>query len=389
MSAPVDEKHMARCIELARKGEGLTAPNPMVGCVIVNPRGKVVAEGWHRRLGAPHAEIDALAKLGGKAPGCTLYCNLEPCNHRRNRRTSPCAPTLAQAGIARLVMGMGDPIRSHAGGAAWLQKQGVKVVPNVLRARCADLNRAFVTWARHGRPHMVLKAGITLDGKIATRAGQSQWITSEQARKHSHMLRSRLQAIMVGIGTVLGDDPRLTARVRGGKDPIRIVVDGQLRTPPSARLLPASSPSSARVIIATTETAPGARARALEDAGATVWRVNPGAQVDVRELLRRLGQDEITSVLVEGGATLHGSLMDADLVDELILYLAPIVVGGASPAWVGGTGVATLCDAPRFRFAEPVEHAGPDLVVRARRWRPATIRAKVALATPPEELSRS
>lgn len=360
---------MARCIELARQAEGRTAPNPLVGCVIVDPRGQVVAEGWHRRAGEPHAEVDALARLGFKAPGCTLYCNLEPCAHRKNRRTAPCAPAVAQAGIARVVLGMGDPIRSHAGGAAWLRRQGIEVVRHVLRRECEELNRAFVTWARRGRPLIVLKAAMTLDGKIATRTGESQWITSKEARRHAHGLRDRLDAIMVGSGTVLADDPMLTARgIRGGRDPVRVVVDSRLRTPPAARLLPENSKSRARVILATTERASAAAERRLTRAGAEVWRLGKGPRVDLQALFHELARAELTSVLVEGGATLHGSLMDAGLVDELVLYIAPTVVGGGgrSPSWVAGQGIAALGQAHGFTFLGEPEKLGPDLMLRAR-----------------------
>ena len=368
----VDERHMARCLELARKAEGRTSPNPLVGCVIVDPAGEVIAEGYHRRAGAPHAEAEALAQLGGRAQGCTLYCNLEPCNHRNKRRTVPCAPAVAQAGIARLVIGMGDPIRSHAGGAAWLARQGVRVTRGVLRAECAELNRAFITRARLSRPHLVLKAGMTLDGKVATVAGESQWITGPAARKDVHRLRDRLDAIMVGMGTVLADDPRLTVRgVRGGRDPVRVVVDSRLRTPLAARLLPANSDSTARVVIATTDQAPGARERRLQDAGAEVWRIGPGRRVDLPALARRLAEAELNSILVEGGADLHAALIEADLADELVLYVAPLVIGGrgarAGLSWVGGLGLAALSDARRFHFTGEVRRLGDDMVLTARR----------------------
>lgn len=369
----LDERHMTRCLDLARKAEGRTAPNPMVGCVIVDPRGRVIAEGYHRQAGAPHAEAEALARLGGRAPGCTLYCNLEPCNHRAKRRTVPCAPAVADAGIARLVIGMGDPIRSHAGGAAWLARQGVEVTRGVLRDQCAALNRAFITRARLGRPYLVLKAGMTLDGKVATATGESRWITGPEARRDAHRLRDRLDAIMVGVGTVLADDPQLTVRgIRGGRDPVRVVVDSRLRTPATARLLPAAGHSPARVIIATSGRSSRAREDRLVRAGAEVWRVGPGPRVDLPALMQRLALVEINAVLVEGGADLHAALIAADLVDELILYVAPMVMGGrgarAGLGWVGGAGIELLADARRFRFTDEVRRLGEDLVLTARRF---------------------
>ncbi len=363
---------MARCLELAQQSEGRTAPNPMVGCVIVDPAGKIVAEGYHRRVGARHAEADALAQVDGRAPGCTMYVNLEPCNHRSNRRTVPCAPAVAEAGVERLVIGMADPIRSHAGGAAWLKRLGVTVTKGVLRGECMELNRAFVTRAKLGRPWFVLKAGATLDGKIATRAGDSQWITGPAARRDGHRLRDRLDAILVGAGTVLADDPKLTVRgIRGGRDPVRVVVDGRLRTPPEARLLPANTRSRARTIIATSERAPKSRARRLSDAGAEIWRLGPGPKVDLGALARRLAEAEFNAVLVEGGADLGAAFLAADLIDELVLYLAPIVFGGrgahAGLGWPGGLGVDAIADAHRFRFAGEPVRLGDDMRLTLRR----------------------
>jgi diaminohydroxyphosphoribosylaminopyrimidine deaminase/5-amino-6-(5-phosphoribosylamino)uracil reductase len=365
---------MARCLELARRAEGRTAPNPMVGCVIVDRRGRLVAEGFHRRIGAAHAEAEALAaaakKRGMGARGATMYVNLEPCKHTRNRRTSPCAPRVLEAGIARLVVGMGDPLRSHSGGAAWLAKQGVAVTRGVLRAECADLNRGFVTWAKWRRPWFVLKAGVTLDGRVATRAGDSQWITGPAARKDAHRLRDRLDAVLVGVGTVLADDPRLTARVRGGRDPVRVVLDSRLRTPLEAKVLPANSWSKARVIVATTGAVAKARERRLAERGAEVWRLGDSGRVDVDALATALATEGVTTVLAEGGAAVHASLVDAGLADEVVLYVAPMVFGGrgrgAAPGWVAGEGVERIVDAARFRFAGEPRRVGDDLVLNAR-----------------------
>ncbi len=364
---------MARCLELARRGAGRTSPNPMVGCVIVDRRGQVVAEGYHRRLGGLHAEAEALRRADpARTRGATMYVNLEPCKHRKNRRTTPCAPKVLEAGIARLVVGMNDPIRSHGGGAAWLARRGIEVTRNVLRAECVELNRGFVTWARAGRPWFTLKAAITLDGRVATRTGESQWITGAAARRDGHRLRAVSDAILVGSNTVLADDPRLTARGVRGRDPIRIVIDGRLRTPPDARLLPARSGGSpAAVIIATTRSAPASRERRLCAAGAEVWRLGRGRHVDVLALARRLGERGVTSVLVEGGAGVHAALVDADLADELRLYLAPMVFGSGAgktmaPPWLTGDGVARIADAPRFAFFGPPERLGDDLVLVAR-----------------------
>lgn len=371
MSAAADEAFMRRCLELARQAEGRTATNPMVGCVIVDRRGKVLAEGFHRRIGAPHAEADALAKLGGRAAGATLYVNLEPCRHQG--RTAPCAPAVLASGVARVVVGARDPIAGHKGGAAWLRRQGVTVTTGVLDAECRELNRAFFTWAQKKRPFVVLKAAATLDGRVATHTGESKWITSAQARRDGHRLRDRLDAICVGIKTVLADDPALTVRgLRGGRDPLRVVLDSRLRTPPTARLLPANTRSRAKVVIATTTAAAAARARRLESAGAELWRFPPTAagRVPMRRLLARLAKSEVASLLVEGGPTVCAAFAAAGVADELRLYLAPRVLGGAGkevgPGWLGGPGAPRLAGAWELAFAGEPERVGPDLALTLR-----------------------
>jgi diaminohydroxyphosphoribosylaminopyrimidine deaminase/5-amino-6-(5-phosphoribosylamino)uracil reductase len=370
MTPADDRRWMARCIELARKAEGRTSPNPMVGCVIVGPDGMVVAEAYHKKAGAPHAEASALAKLaklGRSADGCTLYVNLEPCAHRG--RTGPCAPLVRDAGVARVVVGMLDPIKGHSGGAAWLRRRRIAVTRGVMQAECEALNRAFLTWAGKGRPLFVLKAGVTLDGKVATRTGDSQWITGEASRKDAHAWRNRLDAILVGVETVRADDPALTVRgIRGGRDPVRVVLDSRLRTPPTSVLLPANATSKARTIIATTRAAPAAREARLLSRGAEVWRIaGQGPRVDVRKLAVRLARQDILSVLVEGGAEVHASMIAAGLADELRLYIAPVVFGGTrAPGWIGGNGVSRIARAARLQFTGPPEQLGEDLVLSAR-----------------------
>ena len=368
-----DERWMARCLELAERGEGRTAPNPMVGCVIVDRAGALISEGYHHRLGAPHAEAEALAAARPEAcVGATMYVNLEPCRHRGDRRTSPCAPRVLDSGIARLVVGMADPIPSHGGGTAWLKRRGVEVTRDVLGEQCLELNRGFVMWARRGRPWFMLKAGVTLDGRVATRAGESQWITGPEARKDGHRLRNRFDAILVGSATVLADDPSLTARgLRRRRDPIRLVLDSRLRTPLGARLLPANSDSKARVIIAATRGAPAAREQRLLGAGAEVWRLGRGGRVDLAALAGRLGDEGVTSVLVEGGATVHATMVAVGLADEIRLYMAPLVFGSGAgkriaPPWVTGAGVAKIADAARFEFVGKPLRLGDDWVFTAR-----------------------
>ena len=367
--AELDRVHMARCLELAAKFRGRTSPNPIVGSVIVDRRGKVIAEGAHAGPGKDHAERAALRALRDKAPGATLYVNLEPCNHQG--RTPPCAPLVRDAGVARVVIGALDPIPDHAGGAALLRKAKIKVTTGVLRDQCERANLPFFTWARHHRPAFTLKAAITLDGKIATVGGESKWITGEAARADVMRLRNGHDAILVGLGTVLADDPKLTARMKGGRDPIRIVLDRDLRTPTTAALLPRGKGPRTIIVATATDDANAvlhARAAELTRAGAEVWFVPAAPRAtrpDLPEIARRLGSEGITSVLVEGGGQVHAALLAAKLADLLVLYLAPKIVGGPAPSWVGGAGVGAMADAYGFRIDEQVAFLGGDLRITA------------------------
>ena len=359
---PDDETWMRRCLELAARG-GRVSPNPAVGCVIVSKRGEVLAEGWHRGPGSAHGEADALAKLGGRAAGATLYVNLEPCNH--HGRTPPCAPAVIAAGVRRVVIGAMDPIPGHAGGARRIARAGIEVTRGVLQGECEELNRGFFTWARHRRPWFTLKAAITLDGRIATASGESRWITGAEARAEVHRLRAAHDAVLVGVGTVLADDPRLTVRLpdHEGNQPVRVLVDSGLRTPPTAAVLA----PDARRIIATLAAAPAARRRRLTRAGAEILDVAGGDRVDLRALATALGAAGITSVLVEGGGEIHAGFLAAGLVDEVVLHVAPTILGGrqGGPSWVGGSEVARLADAHRLTFRS-AHFAGSDLVVTLR-----------------------
>lgn len=353
----VDRIHMARCLELAGRYRGRTAPNPIVGCVIVDRRGKVIAEGAHRGPGTDHAEVAALRKLRGKAPGATLYVNLEPCNHQG--RTPPCAPVVRDAGVARVVIGLPDPIPGHGGGIAVLRRGRIKVSVGVLADLCTRANRPFLTWSTSHRPAFTLKAAITLDGKIATISGLSKWITGPAARADVMRLRDHHDAVLVGIGTVLADDPWLTARLPGARDPIRIVVDTHLRTPPTAHLLPRKS--GPRTIVVCGQQAPAAREAALVGKGAEIWRLGThrNGRVDLYPLNAMLADAGITSVLVEGGGEIHAYMLERGFADELVIYLAPKIVGGPAKSWVGGKGLASLTSAHKFVFdGDPVDLGG-------------------------------
>ncbi|HVK88297.1 MAG TPA: bifunctional diaminohydroxyphosphoribosylaminopyrimidine deaminase/5-amino-6-(5-phosphoribosylamino)uracil reductase RibD [Kofleriaceae bacterium] len=361
-----DRAHMARCLELAAAYRGRTSPNPIVGCVIVDKAGKVIAEGAHAGPGKLHAEAAALAKLGNKAQGATLYVNLEPCTH--HGRTPPCAPLVRDSGVARVVVGIEDPMPGHGGGRALLRRAGIAVTTGVLREECTRANTPFLTWARDRRPAFTLKAAVTLDGKIATVAGHSKWITGPRARADVMRLRDEHDAILVGIGTVLADAPRLTARLPGARDPIRIILDSQLRTPPRAHVVPGRNRRSARTIIVAGPAAPATRERALVAQRAEVWRVpaHRNGRLDLVALARRLGEEGIMSVLVEGGGEVHASLLEKRLADELVLYVAPKIVGGPAKSWVGGKGLASMQAAIAFELDAHVEMLDGDLRLTGR-----------------------
>jgi diaminohydroxyphosphoribosylaminopyrimidine deaminase/5-amino-6-(5-phosphoribosylamino)uracil reductase len=366
----IDRVHMARCLELAERHRGRTSPNPIVGCVIVDAAGNVIAEGAHQGPGTAHAEVDALRALAGRAPGATLYVNLEPCNH--HGRTPPCAPAVRDAGVTRVVVGAIDPIVGHTGGVGVLRAAGIAVTTGVLAAACERANRPFFTWAREARSTFTLKAAITLDGKIATVAGESKWITGPAAREDVMRLRDHHDAVLVGIGTVLADDPELTARIAGARDPVRVIVDSQLRTPPTARLWPCGP----RTIVACASDAPTDRSATLAAAGAEVWRIAPdprsggakaAGRVDLAALARQLAGAGLLAVLVEGGGQIHADLLARGLADELVIYLAPKIVGGPAKSWVGGDGLASLAAAYAFVFDGAPVALGSDFRITAHR----------------------
>jgi diaminohydroxyphosphoribosylaminopyrimidine deaminase/5-amino-6-(5-phosphoribosylamino)uracil reductase len=364
VASSADAAFMRRALELARRAEGRTSPNPMVGAVVVAPGDdQVVGEGFHRRAGEPHAEIEALAAAGERARGATLYVSLEPCAHRGGgRRTEPCAPRVVASGVARMVYGLADPFPGHGGGAEEVAGGGVKVEGPLLADECARVNEAWIVFARRRRAHVTLKAAMTLDGRIATAGGESRWITGAAARADVHRRRDRVDAVLVGAGTVLADDPLLTVRgVEGGRDPLRVILDGALRTPTSARV---AGPGT---VIATTEQAPAEPEAALRATGAEVWRL-PGAagRVDLGALVEGLARRDLVSLLVEGGAGTHAAFLAAGLCDRLLLYLAPMAFGGAgAPAWLGGGGAPSLAAAPRFRFDGEPRRLGEDLLLEA------------------------
>ena len=338
-----DEDYMREALQLARHAEGRTSPNPLVGALLVRD-GRVIAAGWHRKAGTAHAEIHALQMAGELAQGATLYVTLEPCSHYG--RTGPCANAVVKAGVRRVVIGMQDPNPLVAGkGIAILQAAGIEVSCGVLEKEARQLNEVFLKWITTHQPFVVLKTAMTLDGKIATAAGESQWITNEKARQRGHELRDRYDAILAGIGTVLADDPSLTARLPdgSGQNPLRVIVDSRARTPLSAKVV---TDQQAPTLIAVTAAAPAERVQALRSAGAEVLVLNEGPQVDLPALLAYLGKREVTSLLVEGGGQVNFSLLQAGLVDKVCAFVAPKLVGGVQALTpVEGAGFARLSEA--------------------------------------------
>ncbi|NPV73298.1 MAG: bifunctional diaminohydroxyphosphoribosylaminopyrimidine deaminase/5-amino-6-(5-phosphoribosylamino)uracil reductase RibD [Pelotomaculum sp.] len=333
-----DRYYMNMALELAARARGRTSPNPMVGAVLVK-NGVVVGQGYHMKAGTPHAEIIALKEAGNEARGATLYVNLEPCCHYG--RTGPCADAVIEAGVARVVAAMADPNPLVAGGGLKkIKEAGLEVTLGVMEDEARELNEAFIKYVTTRRPFVLAKAALSLDGKIAARTGRSKWITGPAARAYVHQLRDWYDAILVGIGTILADDPSLTARLPGGggRDPVRVILDSLARTPLNARVI--KQKSKAPTVIAVTAGAPPGRVKALQEAGAQVVVVNSGPRVDLPELMRILAEREITSVLIEGGAEVHGSAFAAGIVDKVAWFIAPKIIGGRdAPGPVGGEGV--------------------------------------------------
>ncbi|MFL6297492.1 MAG: bifunctional diaminohydroxyphosphoribosylaminopyrimidine deaminase/5-amino-6-(5-phosphoribosylamino)uracil reductase RibD [Actinomycetes bacterium] len=367
-----DEAWMARAVALAEGGRGTASPNPMVGAVLVRD-GRVVGEGFHRAAGLAHAEAVALAAAAELAAGATCYVTLEPCAH--HGRTPPCADALVAAGVARVVAAVPDPDpRVGGAGLARLRAAGVRVEVGTGAETAAEQNAAYLTHRRLGRPRITLKAAASLDGKVAAPDGSSQWITGPAARADAHRLRAEADAVCVGAGTALADDPRLTVRLpgRSGRQPLRVVVDAAGRVEATGHLFD----GEAETLVATTPAAPAAAVDAWKAAGAEVLICEPtvtvgggcgGAlpappvgQVDLHDLTRALGERGVLELLVEGGPRLQASLWAAGLADRLVWYLAPLAIGGEAAPGLLGAGAATLADARRLRLAS-VDRLGDDL----------------------------
>jgi diaminohydroxyphosphoribosylaminopyrimidine deaminase/5-amino-6-(5-phosphoribosylamino)uracil reductase len=352
-----DKRYMRMALGLALKGAGWTSPNPMVGAVLVRGR-SVVATGYHRRAGGAHAEIVALKRAGARARGATLYLNLEPCNHFG--RTPPCADAVIRAGVKRVVVGLADPNPLVSGrGVRKLRQAGIQVEVGLLREECRRLNEAFCKYITRRLPFVILKLAASLDGKIATSTEDSRWITGEAARRHVHGLRNQVDAVLVGAGTVIADDPQLTCRIPGGRNPLRVVVDGRLQISASARLLR----EPGKTIVVTGPRAPLRKVRAIERRGAEVWRfpLSDGA-VPFASLLRELGKRGIVSVMIEGGAATAARALREKVVDKLCFFYAPKIIGGDGMAMIAPLGVRKMGHSRQINRIE-VARVGKDFLV--------------------------
>ena len=362
------EKMMQLALDLARKGEGRTSPNPPVGAVVVSG-GKIVGQGFHPAAGEPHAEVFALRDADCRARGADLYVTLEPCNHQG--RTGPCTEAIINAEVSRVFVGCLDPNPLVAGkGIKRLQDAGIEVISGVLNEPCLRLIEPFAKHIQTGLPFVTLKTAMTLDGQTATSGGESQWITGEESRLHVHRMRNSSDAVMTGIGSILADDSRLTTRLpEGGRDALRIVVDSQLRVPDAAKILSTDTP--ALPLIATTSAAPQARIQELHNRGVEILIVETDSmgQVLLPELMQQLGKRNIQSLLLEAGATLNGAAIRSGIVDRVAFFVAPKILGGNDGRFVfSGNGVTFLHDALSLKDVR-CQPFGNDILIEGEvRW---------------------
>ena len=334
-------------LHLARKGAGKVNPNPLVGAVIVND-GKIIGKGYHESYGKAHAEINAFKDAETELiEGSTMYVTLEPCSHYG--KTPPCVDQIIENRIKRVVIGMVDPNPLVSGkGVKKLQEAGIDVTVGILEDKCKKLNEVFIKYITKKKPFVVLKTAMSLDGKISTTSGESKWITDKEARENVHILRNELTAIMIGIDTVIIDNPELTCRIPNGRNPIRIVVDSNLRIPYDSKILQTAKKFT---IIATTEKARKEKINKLKDLGIIVIETkSKNEKVDLKDLMHKLGNQNIDSILLEGGSTLNYSALESGIVDKILVYIAPKIIGGMkSKTPVGGSGISHLKDAFKVR----------------------------------------
>jgi diaminohydroxyphosphoribosylaminopyrimidine deaminase/5-amino-6-(5-phosphoribosylamino)uracil reductase len=355
-----DKTFMQKTLDLAAKGKGKTSPNPMVGAVIVKG-GKIIAQGYHKKAGTPHAEIVAIKKAGLLSKGATLFVNLEPCCHT-DKRTPPCTKAIIESGIIKIVVAMIDPNPKVAGmGIRELRKAGIKTEVGVMEAEAKKLNEAFIKYITKKEPFVFLKIAQTIDGKIATATGDSKWITGTKSREHVHKLRNDVDALLVGIGTVRKDNPSLDCRIKGGVNPYRIIVDSSLQIPINAKLL---NHKDNRTIIATTEKASPKKIKQLTSRGTRVIVVNSKQKkVDLKKLIKEVGKLDITSIMIEGGSTINASALSSKIVDKVLIFIAPkIICGTDSIPSIGGKSPALLRSAYQLKNINTIRF-GDDLLI--------------------------
>jgi diaminohydroxyphosphoribosylaminopyrimidine deaminase/5-amino-6-(5-phosphoribosylamino)uracil reductase len=359
MEDDLDERYMRLALRLARKGAGRTSPNPMVGAVVVRGS-KIVATGYHRRAGEDHAEIIALERAKRKVRGATLYINLEPCSH--HGRTPPCTRSLIDAGIKKVVVGMRDPNPLVSGqGIRRLRRAGIQVDVGFLEAECQSFNEAFKKYITRHIPFVLLKLAASLDGKIATSTGESRWITGATSRLFVHKVRNQVDAVLIGVGTVLADNPQLTCRLPGGRDPLRVVLDGHLRIPLRSCLLRQRAPE--KTIIATGSRVPKQKIKAIQSCGAQVWSfpLRKGT-IPFASLLKKLGKLGLLSVMIEGGATTASRALNERIVDKVLFFYAPKIIGGEGKNMIEALGIPQISRCLRLRNIE-ISRFGKDFLV--------------------------
>lgn len=328
------KKYMDLAIKLAEKGKGLTSPNPMVGCIIVK-RGRIVGKGWHKKAGTEHAEVLAVQDAGKKAINSTMYVTLEPCSHWG--RTPPCTERIVEAGVREVIIGMKDP-NPLVDGFRELKFRGLKTKIGILEKDSKKLNEAYIKYMRTKRPFAIIKVAMSADGRIATKTGDSKYITSKEARAHVHQLRTEVDAVMVGLNTVLRDNPELTPRLVKGKDPMKIVVDSHLKIPKNCNLMK----DPAKLMIAATSKASKSDIKKMQQKGVTIIisKTKKGL-VDLQDLMKQLGKHEITSVMIEGGSELNSSAIKEGVVDKILIFTAPKIIGNGLGA-IGNLGIKSV-----------------------------------------------
>ena len=354
-----EESYLRMALRLARKAEGRTSPNPIVGAVLVRD-GRIVGAGYHRFAGGDHAEIAALKRAGRKARGATLYITLEPCSHYG--RTPPCTHALIAAGIKEVIAGTRDPNPLVAGrGVRQLRRADINVRVGLLEAECRALIEPFSKYITRRLPFVTLKLAATLDGKIATVSGDARWISNVESRQWVHRLRNQVDAVLVGVETVRSDDPQLTCRIPGGRNPWRVVLDSRLRIPISARILRQRGPG--KTIVATTDGVSAAKASAIEALGAQVWRLPMRHyRVSWLPLLKKLARSGVVSVMIEGGASIAASALKEKIVDKIVFFYAPKILGGDGRVMLDALGVRRMRQSIPVKDLQ-VRKSGGDLIV--------------------------